>query len=130
MRRAAIFLVLSPLLAFVVAVSLFGLLLGERVENVVNFAHSQLRFLPFAIILALPAAVLTGVLDWGLIGYRHRWIACAFLGAGVTFFVLRRLGSLFPLDFLLHVPIGAIPAAICSWLSGDRQTGDRQARGA
>jgi hypothetical protein len=136
MRRAALFLLLYPFIAFVLAMTLIGPLLvwgpdySVSVDHVVDYVLWSFRWLPHATILALPAAILTGVLDWGLVGVRHRRFFCALLGAGVMVYVVSRFGSFARWGFLLYVPVGAIPGAICSWLSGDRQTGDEQARGA
>ena len=125
MRRFIIFAGLFPPLAFVVAMwgmlQILNWVLGEK--STAEFG--QLILLPLAYMLTILPALLTAVVDDGLarknVRFRMLWTA---LAGYVTIFVpllpsvLTR--SVHGPYLLLFGIIGAVPAAICSWLAGPK----------
>ncbi|MCG2668178.1 DUF5413 family protein [Bradyrhizobium sp. GCM10023182] len=123
MRRFVVFAVLFPPLAFIVAfwgmLQILNWALGEKGTA----DYGQLVLLPLAYMLALLPALLTAVVDDVLarrnIRYRILWTAFA----GYVFIFTPLLAALLtgsihgPHLFLFGI-IGAVPAAICSWLTG------------
>jgi hypothetical protein len=125
MRRFLIFAALFPPLAF--AVTFWGML------QILNWAlgeHStadyhQLVLLPVAYVIVMVPALLTALVDDVLVRrnvrYRILWTALAgymFIFAPLLTALLT--GSVHGPYLLLLGIIGAVPAAICSWLSGSK----------
>lgn len=123
MRRFLIFGLLFPPLAFVVAfwgmLQILNWALGEK--STVDY--HQLILLPVAYMVALLPAMLTAVVDNALairnVRYRILWTALAgYLFIFVPLLAALLTGSIHGYYLLLFGIIGAVPAAICSWLAG------------
>lgn len=132
MRRFLIFAALFPPLAFVVA--MWGMLqvlnwaLGERSTA----DYHQLVLLPVAYVVAILPALLAALVDEILartkVRYRMLWTALA----GYVLIYAPLLTSLSTRSvhgpyLLLFGIIGAVPAAICSWLAGRKSRGSVEA---
>ena len=123
MRRVLVFAALFPPLAF--AVALWGMLqilnwaLGEKSTA----DYHQLILLPAAYVIVLLPAMLTALVDDVLarrsIRYRILWTAFAgYMFIFAPLLVALLSGSVRCPYLLLFGIIGAVPAAICSWLAG------------
>lgn len=126
MRRFLVFAALFPPLAFVVAfwvmLQILNLALGEK--NTVDY--HQLILLPIAYTVALLPAMLTALVDHVLAkrNVRYRILGTAF--AGYMFIFIPLLTALLTdsirgVYLLLFGIVGAVPAAICSWLAGSKR---------
>jgi hypothetical protein len=118
MRRIVIFVLLFPLMAFlvVIATSLFD---GKSPANFADFRFG----LEVAYIFGLLPALLCCALDWFLRSNPYRITRTTALGAVIStplwiLFASPRLGWF--LIVVSGICLGAIPAAICSWLSGEK----------
>ncbi|MDN5004298.1 hypothetical protein ACFQZO_25985 [Bradyrhizobium sp. GCM10027634] len=125
MRRFAVFAILFPPLAFLVAfwgmLQILTLALGDK--STIEFG--QLVLLPLAYALTLVPAMLTALVDAILAKRktRYRILWTAFAGYVFIFLPLATSmlqGSIHGPYLLLFGIIGAVPAAICSWLAGHR----------
>lgn len=123
MRRFLIFALLFPPLAFVV--TFWGMLqilnwaLGEKSTA----DYHQLILLPVAYMVVLLPAMLTAVVDNALairnVRYRILWTTLAgYLFIFAPLLAALLTGSIHGPYLLLFGIIGAVPAAICSWLAG------------
>ena len=127
MKRLLIFLILGPIigLAVVLAVSLLG---GNRPE-----VYRVIYALPLAYAFGAVPALFTAVVDWSLATKLRFWIrvgvtCCAGYAMTVVTWWLMLL-MIIPLphrrytsvDLFVFGFVGAIPAAICSWLSGTKK---------
>ncbi len=123
MRRFLVFAALFPLLAFVVAfwgmLQILNWALGEN--NTADY--HQLILLPAAYVIVLLPAMLTAVVDDVLarrnVRYRILWTALSgYMFIFIPLLVALLTGSVHGPYLLLFGIIGAVPAAICSWLAG------------
>jgi hypothetical protein len=115
MRRFLIFTLLFPPLALVVFTAPDGF-------------KSLLDWLGYAYLLAIIPAWLMVLVDWKLSANPGRIVGTGFAGAvmtgSVTFFMAGGFNEFFPA--LMSMLVGAIPAAVCSWLSSERPNGRAQ----
>jgi uncharacterized membrane protein len=125
MRRFAVFAILFPPLAFVVAfwgmLQILTLALGDK--STIEFG--QLVLLPLAYTVTLVPAMLTALVDDILAKRktRYRILWTAFAGYVFIFLPLGTSilwGSIHGPYLVLFGIIGAVPAAICSWLARHR----------
>jgi hypothetical protein len=116
-RRWSIFIVIGPLVGFLVLVALGGGFQSHAVEAFV-------LVLPFAMVAGFAPAIVTASFDylfekWGL-QQLHRLIGVALVGYGAVYLLtvanLAEATPLVPLEFRWGL-VGAVPAVICSWLS-------------
>ena len=128
MRRFVVFATLFPLLAFLV--SLWGILqiLNWSLGAESTIDYHQLILLPLAYVMVLLPAMLTAVVDDVLARRktRYRIVWTAFAGYMFIFIPLLAAlltGSIHGPYLLLFGIIGAVPAAICSWLAGSKSAG-------
>lgn len=122
-KRFLIFAVLFPPLAFVVGFWILLQILNWAEGDPTTFDIGQVVLLPVAHALAIVPALLTGAVDDALfkrsVRYRVLWTTLA----GFVLIFLPALAAI-PFGFV-HGPhlylfgiVGAVPAAICSWLAG------------
>jgi hypothetical protein len=118
MKRFLIFTVLFPLPPLVLVVFIVPDLVSDR-----DFAEMGLLFwmLGFAYLLAVIPAWLTAGVDWALSTkpLYLRLVATMIVAALMAELTARSLGQRG--EVLTFVAMGAIPAAICSWLSSEKQ---------
>ncbi|MBR0704413.1 DUF5413 family protein [Bradyrhizobium diazoefficiens] len=118
MRRWSIFVLIGPLVGFLVLVALGGGFQSHAVE-------AFLLMLPFAMVAGVVPAIITASFDylfekWGL-QQLHRLIGVAIVGYGAAYLLtFANLAEATPLVFFEFRwgLVGAVPAVICSWLSG------------
>lgn len=123
MKRIVIFVLLGPPLGMITG--LYGMLpvlnwsLGE--PSLIDF--HQFVLLPLAYVIGFVPALIVGCLDAALATRRVRWrIAWTVLFAAAACYI--PLMSSITMGFiggpllLLFGIIGAVPAALCSWLAG------------
>ena len=123
MKRFLIFAILGPLIGLMIMLGISWFLAG-------NFGYPGVRFwvygLPLAYVLGLAPALVAGAANWLLASKLTFWLRvgatfCAgYIVTVLTGFVIfdTRYTSL-P-EVLAFGLVGAIPAAICSWLSGNQ----------
>ena len=125
MKRFLIFAILFPPIAFVVAFWILLQISNWAVGDPSTFDYHQVILLPMAYIAGIVPALLTAKVDDVLFkrraGYRVLWTALA----GYVFIFMPLLTPL--TMHLVHGPslllfgiIGAVPAAICSWVAGHK----------
>lgn len=119
MKRFSIFLIVGPILGYVVM-----LIMSDGLKGIsVIFGVGFLLFLPFAFIFGLGPALIAAVADLALersgVVSVARWFATGLIGYLATY--LLSLNSYFadhPLSFDYGMGlIGAVAAVACSWLS-------------
>src|SRR5690349_1667965 len=113
MKRVGIFLLVGPLLGFVLA-----LILTVRVSPPRPSIHVSSDFLPFAYLASLVLSGISAGVDLSLVG--RSWKLYGTTAAGAMAAVLGMLLLLHGQTAALQLPafalLGAIPAAVCSWL--------------
>ena len=123
MRRFLVFATLFPPLAFVVAfwvmLQILNWALGEK--NTIDY--HQLILLPIAYTVLLLPAMLTAFVDHVLarrnVPYRILWTTIAgYLLVFIPLLTALLTHSIRGLFLFLFGIVGAVPAAICSWLAG------------
>lgn len=125
LRRLSLFVLLGPFLSWLIFVAMLSpkLLTGPRFDNGMQFfAVALLVCYAFG---ALPLLVLAGV-DHLLSRYRWRLLVCAVVGFGVAYGLFQYAAhGLVDKDFQTYWfglgLMGAIPAAVGSWLSGHKR---------
>jgi hypothetical protein len=118
MKRFVIFLLLGPLLGYLVF-----LVRGAAAGDILGGFIGAIFGLPFAYLFGLPIVIIMWVEDWLLsdkitLGTKIATSACVgYIGSIVMLLALsaRHIQIAHILSFGL---VGAIPAATCSWLSG------------
>ena len=124
MKRLLIFALLGPPLGVATGLWVILPVFSWAVGDPVQFDYHQLILLPLGYLSGVPPALLAGLLDRFLakrnIRRRVLWVA---LGGFLLSFL--PLASSFAAGFI-HGPfilifgfVGAVPAAVCSWLSGN-----------
>ena len=123
MRRFLIFALLGPPLGMLTGMWVMLPVLNWSQGGPAVFDHHPLDLMPLAYVVGLLPALLAAAFDGVLakLAVRFRPLWCALFGFAVSFIPL--LGAL-SMGFL-HGPLeaslgflGAVPAAVCSWLSG------------
>ena len=117
MRRVGVFITTGPVLGFVAI-----LLLSIGVEPRFPALHASAVFVMFAVAASLLPVVVSGVVDMCLKEKNWRiWVtSCAGSASGFSemMFIHGHATALQMIEFCIF---GAIPAAVCSWLSGEKQ---------
>ena len=121
MRRYLIFAILFPPIAFVLTFWVVLQIANWAAGGPTTFDYHQVVLLPIAYMLAIVPALLTAAVDDSLarrnVSFRILWTAFA----GYVLIFLPLLASM---KFMHGAPLlglgilGAIPAAICSWVAG------------
>jgi len=135
MKRLVVFAVLGPPLGLVTG--MWGILpvLNWSLGEPSVFDYHQAALLPVAYLVGLVPALLVGVFD-GLLARRNiawRPLWCALFGFAASFLPLLTsfaMGFLHGPFVLLFGLLGAVPAAICSWVAGVLQDRDKRKSGA
>ena len=115
MKRILIFGLLGPFL------SLMVLCAPTAIKSFSALPHVFLTMLPFAYTFGLGLMAIAGVADWLLAGRKWLRIAASAAAAYVAVIVFQYMTG--PLVMLSLGLVGAIPAAVCSWLSSNQQGG-------
>ena len=128
MRRVSFFVLLGPFLSWLTffAMLLPKLLTGPRFDGGLQFFFAALLVCYVAGVF--PLLVIAGI-DHLLSRYHWRVLVCAVVGFGAAYalfyFGAQAAGA--QKDFqeygLFLGLMGGIPAAVCSWLSGEKQNG-------
>ena len=118
MKRFLIFLLLGPMLGFLVFL-LRNVFAGKIVGGFTGFVFG----LPFAYLFGLPIVLIMWVEDWfrsGKIGLGMKVATSSCVGSPASIAMLVLTSALYlQLPQILSFGIvGAIPAAVCSWLAG------------
>src|SRR6266849_2094422 len=118
MKRFLIFLLLGPLLGFLVFL-LRNVSAGKMVGGFIGFVFG----LPFAYLFGRPIVLVMWVEDWFLsgkigLGMKVATSACVGYLASIAMLLLTSALYLQPPQILSFGIVGAIPAAVCSWLAG------------
>ena len=113
MKRFLIFLLLGPMLGFLVFL----------LRNVVGGFTGFVFGLPFAYLFGLPIVLVMWVEDWFLsdkigLGMKVATSACVGYVACIAMLLLTSALHLQIPQILSFGIVGAIPAAVCSWLAG------------
>ena len=123
MKRYLIFAILFPPLAFVVAFWIMLQIMNWAEGGPSTFDYHQVMLLPMAYLAGIVPALLTAKVDDVLfkrqVGYRILWTALA--GHVFIFIPLLTPYTIRFVDgpaLLLFGIVGAVPAAICSWVAG------------
>lgn len=127
MKRFLIFAILFPPIAFVVAFWIMLQIANWTAGGPSTFDYHQVILLPMAYMVGIVPALLTAkaddILFEGRVRYRVLWTALA----GYVFIFMPLLAAL-TMGFvhgpylLLFGIIGAVPAAVCSWVAGHNAT--------
>jgi hypothetical protein len=122
MKRFVIFAALGPLIGFVTVMALLqGLDRALGAET--PFEFGQLVLLPAAYVIGFAPAMIVAVIDHAFRDLRYRvlWTTLSAYLAGFLPILTALLAGFVHGPYLLVFGlIGAVPGAICSWLSGDR----------
>jgi hypothetical protein len=118
MQRFLIFLLLGPLLGFLVFL-LRNAFAGKTVGGFMGFVFG----LPFGYLFGLPIVLVMWVEDWFLsdkigLGMKVATSACVEYIASIAMLLLTSALQLQLPQILSFGIVGAIPAAVCSWLAG------------
>ena len=122
MRRVFLFVFVGPLLGYIC------ILLWNHTVLGLGSPRFTFLFVLFAYVSGFVPAFIACAVDYYLDAHRYRVVLTTVVGcvATVLFVVVVSLPKIPPLsDLLWYGLIGAIPAAICSWLSGIRLLGFR-----
>jgi hypothetical protein len=112
MKRFLIFTVLFSPLALVVYVIPFAYVEGVPEPGFV------LYLMGFAYALAIVPGWVAAIADWLLSAKRFHFISTMVVGAGMAHLVAWYMGDpMYPQEIISVALTGAIPAAVCSWLS-------------
>ena len=125
MKRFLIFGILFPPLAFVVTFWVMLQILNWSLGEPSTADFHQLILLPMAYVLAIVPALLTALVDDRLaernVRYRLLWTALAgYVLIFAPLLTALSMGFVHGPYLLLFGIIGAVPAAICSWLAGSK----------
>lgn len=120
MKRLLIFTLLGPLLGFVTGFYIMPPLMNVAIGGQSEFSSYQLVLLPLAYFMGLVPAFITGVFDHRMSHRRLRILWTTLFAFGASFIPLLGaiLSGFFSPWFLPFGLVGAVPGAICSWLSG------------
>jgi len=120
LKRWLIFAALMPLIAYLVFLCfLYGVDFAEGRRPAFGFPDFGL--LPHAYVIVTLPALFVATLDWALSLIRFRALWVALFAYAISYLPV--------IDMLQHLPpwwivffglFGAIPAAICSWMSGPK----------
>lgn len=125
MKRFLIFAALGPLFGFATVMALVqGLDWAIGGETPVEFG--QLVLLPAAYVLGFVPAMIVAMIDHAFRDLRYRilWTTLsAYLAGFLPILTALLLGFMHGPFLLLFGMIGALPGAICSWLSGESYKG-------
>ena len=118
MKRFLIFLLLGPLLGLLVFM-LRNAFAGKLVGGFMGFVFG----LPFGYLFGLPIVLVMWVEDWFLsdktgLGMKVATSACVGYVASIAMLLLTSALHLQLPQILSFGIVGAIPAAVCSWLAG------------
>ena len=122
MKRAVLFVVLGPLLTvlvFALCMPLDALVRGQTYRIADVLVWDTWKTLPLSYLIVLGIAPLLGLVAWLLTRLRTPLVALS--GAVIGFAVLTVTVEPPFFDKILmaqFILIGAIPAALCSWLAG------------
>jgi hypothetical protein len=125
LKRFLIFALLGPPLGMLTGMWVMLPVLNWSQGGAAVFDYHQLELMPLAYVVGLLPALLAAAFDGVLANRRVRFrpLWCALFGFAVGFLPLvgaRWVGFLHgSLDASLGL-VGAAPAAICSWLSGEK----------
>ena len=125
MKRVGYFVLLGPFLSWLVFIAMLSpkLLTGPKFDGALPFFFIALLvcYVPGV----LPLLVIAGI-DHLLSRYQWRILVCAVVGFGAAYTLFYFLAQGGPEKdfrqywFFLGL-MGGIPAAVCSWLSGEKQ---------
>jgi hypothetical protein len=116
MKRFLIYLLLFPAIATSSLYAVLYILTGAEVDSLSGPAFCYLMFIGPALVVAL--------VDWGAARTRIPSVIAATLFAClVSVLAVTWAGTI---DVLVFGLVGAIPAALCSWLSREKQNGGIQ----
>src|ERR1700712_565564 len=127
MRRFLIFAILFPPIAFVVAFWIMLQIANWAAGGPSTFDYHQVILLPLAYLVGIVPALLTAKADDILFKQRVRYRILWAAFAGYIFIFMPLLAAL-TMGFvhgpylLLFGMIGAVPAAVCSWVAGHKAT--------
>jgi hypothetical protein len=117
MRRVGLFITTGPVLGFITI-----LLLSIGVKPRFPALHASAVFVLFAFVASPLPSVISGLVDVCL--KRKNWriwgTTCAGTASGFSEMMYFH-GSATALQMIEFCIFGAIPAAVCSWLSGEKQ---------
>ena len=117
MRRVGVFFTTGPVLGLIAI-----MLMSVGVKPKFPALHASAVFVMFAFVASLLPAVVSGLVEM-LLGEKS-WRSWATIGAGTAFGFSEMMsihGSATALQMTEFCIFGAIPAAVCSWLSSERQ---------
>jgi hypothetical protein len=134
MKRYLTFALLFPPIAFVVAFWIMLQILNWAEGGPSSFDYHQVILLPLAYLMGIVPALLTAKADDILSkqGVRYRILWTAFAGYVFIFMPLLAaltMGFVHGPYLLLFGIIGAVPAAVCSWIAGPKATATAVANG-
>lgn len=123
MRRLLIFSLLGPLLGFVTGFWVMRPIMAGLLGDPLDIDWHQIVLMPLAYALGIVPAFLTGLFDefGDRRSFRRRVLWTTLFGFTISFLPLATAlaaGFIRGPWILLWGLIGAIPAAICSWLAG------------
>jgi hypothetical protein len=127
MKRFLIFAALFPPIAFVVAFWIMLQIANWAAGGASTFDYHQVILLPLAYLVGIVPALLTAKADDILFKQRARYRVLWTAFAGYVFIFMPLLAALTmgfvhgPYLLLIGI-IGAVPAAICSWVAGPKAT--------
>jgi hypothetical protein len=114
MKRIGVFLLVGPLLGLVTV-----LVLTARISPLQPSIHLLAYFLWFAYLASLIPAMVSAAADLWLTNKSWRLLGAMGAGAAAAVVEMRLLhGHVTVMQLLAFCLFGAIPAAVCSWLSG------------
>lgn len=130
MRRFLIFALLGPALGFITAFWILLQAFNRWLGTPSTFDWHQGVLLPAAYMVGIGPALITALFDYGLArrGVRLRVLWTALFAYAATYLILLSAwsaGYMHGPALLVFGLIGAVPGAICAWLSGERETARR-----
>jgi len=116
MKRVGVFVLVGPLLGLVMA-----LVLTARVSPSQPSIHLLAYFLWFAYLASLIPAMISAAADLWLANKSWRLPGATGVGAAAAVIEMLLHGQVTAFQFLAFVLFGAVPAAVCSWLSAQAE---------
>jgi hypothetical protein len=129
MTRFLIFAAMAPPLGFVVAFWMMLQIANWLVGSPITFDVAQIMMLPTIYLVGLIPALLAAWFDHALAKriVSYRVVLTALFGYAISYLPLSPAfwtSFAHGPDVLLFGLIGAVPAAVCSWLAAERQAPD------
>jgi hypothetical protein len=121
MKRIAIFALLGPLLGFIWGFWIFWQIFSWVLGDGSTFDWHQVILIPLAYAVGIVPCLVTGLFDHFLGSTRWRVLWTALFGyAAALLPLVVSIQYIHGPAVLIFGIVGVVPAAVCSWLSGEK----------